>query len=165
MSREASICLEEVHDPNQAQREVNKVVSLAPTSAIQSASRNPYSFSVKKCLSRELLLCSESPERSKKNKAKQRSRSMWGVKSERLNPSVVKDASKSSTLSMSPSSKSCSSDYTRGLTSPILDRFVVPREVFLIPIWQTERIGLKTSGLWEFELLSEEEVSSHYCII
>lgn len=119
-------------------------------------SRNPYSFSVRSSLSTDLIL-SDSPERSnKKNKSsKQRSKSMWSAgKGDKGNP-----PNKSSTLS-SGSHSSSSDASARLFTSPVQQSFM-PREVFLIPLHRQEDNShhyRNSSDLWEFELLSEEEV-------
>ncbi len=175
MSREASDSFKEIEDPNQIQREVNQAVALAPSYWFKPETRNPYSFSVKKSLSSDFLL-SDSPERGggKKSKSKQRSRSTWGSKTDKISLSVPpQEVSKSSTLCNMPksSSASCTNSLRHNLTnSTTFDRFAMPREVLLIPVWQSDRNGQQQqqqqqSGLWEFELLSEEEVYMYIIII
>ena len=161
MSQEVNYSFEEIQDPNQIQREVNQIVSLAPFSTFErESSRNPYSFSFKKSLSDDFSL-SMSPERGKKSKSKQRSRSMWGAKNEKSLSSAAKDASKSSTL-VPKSNSSADSNFKQMTDSNVMYRFGMPREVILIPLWRpdiNEHQRQQQNGLWEFELLSEEEVS------
>ena len=159
LAKEACFSFEDIDNPNQGQKEASQVVALAPNSIIQAVSRNPYSFSTKKFPSQEFVL-SDSPERGKKaNKSKQRSRSMWGNKTDKHDTSILKESAKTATINLPKSSSSDAS--ARTVTSPLTceGRFAIPREVFLIPLWQPDRKGHKLSpGLLEFELLSEEEV-------
>ena len=163
VSHEASSYFESLPDQNPAQIELGRLVALVPDSVIVSGPRNPYSFSVKKSNSSNVLDASSSPEYKGKGKVKQRSKSVWGARSEK-NAQAIKESSKSSTLTvvsgMTKSNSTADTATLRLPTSPVKERFVMPREVILLPFLQPgKNTQSHHSDVWDFELLSEEEVS------